>query len=122
MTAPADTTIHSALRHQAGAVIMGLEGHIDHLTAEGFMVNLKSLLASTDNPHQAVILDFSKLVFISSAGLRVLIVAAQDAKKLGRKLAVAGAQPMVQEVFSISRLQLIMPCYLDVAAACEALA
>jgi anti-sigma B factor antagonist/stage II sporulation protein AA (anti-sigma F factor antagonist) len=35
--------------------------------------------------------------------------------------AVAALQPLVQEVFAISRFNLIMPCYVSVEAACKVL-
>lgn len=108
-------------RESLGAIIATVEGHIDHLNADGFMISLRQLLAREEDAGRPLVLDFSKVVFISSAGLRGLIVGAQEARQRGRKMAVAAAQPMVQEVFSISRLQLILPCYLEVGDACGAL-
>jgi hypothetical protein len=35
--------------------------------------------------------------------------------------AIAALQPLVQEVFAISRFNLIVPCYLSVDAACKVL-
>lgn len=104
-----------------GAIVATVEGHIDHIHADGFMISLRQLLAREEDAGKPLVLDFSRVVFIASAGLRGLIVGAQEARQLGRKMAVAAAQPMVQEVFSISRLQLILPCYLKVDDACEAL-
>jgi len=57
--------------------------------------------------------------YISSAGLRVLMIASRRAKAQQGVFAIAALQPMVQEVFAISRFNLIVPCYVTVDAACK---
>ena len=56
----------------------------------------------TDPDSTWLLFDFSELDYISSAGLRVVLVAAKRLKPLGGKLAVYGMQPQVKEVFEIS--------------------
>lgn len=49
-----------------------------------------------------IALDFSLLDYISSAGLRVVLVLAKRLKQAGGKLVLFGLQPNVREVFDIS--------------------
>jgi hypothetical protein len=57
-----------------------------------------------------------------SAGLRVLMMAARQAKAQMRHVSPwPRCTPLVQEVFTISRFNLIVPCYATVDAACEVL-
>ena len=49
-----------------------------------------------------VALDFSQLDYISSAGLRVVLVLAKRLKQAEGKLVLFGLQPHVREVFEIS--------------------
>ena len=56
------------------------------------------LLRLLDGDAQSVELDFSNIEFLSSAGLRVLLVAANLAEKKGGTLQLSGARPEIREV------------------------
>ena len=49
-----------------------------------------------------LLLDFRDLVYISSAGLRAVLVAAAEMTAQGGKLVIASPSPQVAEVFDIS--------------------
>ncbi len=49
-----------------------------------------------------VVFDFREVNYISSAGLRALLLAARKAKTAGGGVAVFGLQPDVEEVFTIA--------------------
>lgn len=53
-------------------------------------------------------LDFAGVDYISSAGLRVLMLAAKQAKAQGGFLALAAVQPLVQEILEISKFTLVL--------------
>jgi anti-sigma B factor antagonist/stage II sporulation protein AA (anti-sigma F factor antagonist) len=72
------------------------------------------IVAPRDTP---ILLDFSGVDYISSAGLRVLMMASRRSKAQKGTFAIAAMQPMVQEVFAISRFNLIVPCYASVESA-----
>ena len=76
---------------------VALEGRLDTTTAPELEQALKeSMDAATE-----LTLDFSKLDYISSAGLRVLLAAHKAmAKKSGMK--VVNANEMVKEVFDVT--------------------
>lgn len=106
-------------REQAGVLIVSVSGRIDHNASEEFTLALEPLLKSCAQGHPALLLDFSGVEYISSAGLRVLMIASRRAKAQQGVFAIAALRPLVQEVFAISRFNLIVPCYTSVDAACQ---
>ena len=58
-----------------------------------------------------VVLDLSGVEYISSVGLRVLMLASKQAKAQGCALGVCGLQPVVREIFEISRFNLVLPVF-----------
>ena len=60
------------------------------------------ILAQVTGGARKVVLDLTALDYISSAGLRVLLVTAKRLKQAGGKLVLAGMQPHVREVFDVS--------------------
>lgn len=76
---------------------VALEGRLDTTTAPELEQSLKESLESTND----LTLDFSKLDYISSAGLRVLLSAHKAmAKKGGMK--VVNVNEVVNEVFDVT--------------------
>jgi anti-anti-sigma factor len=58
-----------------------------------------------------VVIDLTGVEYISSVGLRVLMAASKEAKTHGRTLAVCGLQPVVREIFEISRFNLVLKVF-----------
>ena len=76
---------------------IALEGRLDTMTAPDLETELKASM----NGAEALVLDFSKLDYISSAGLRVLLSAHKAmAGKGGMK--VIHVNEIVQEVFDVT--------------------
>ncbi len=80
-----------------GRVCYALEGRLDTTTAPDLEKELKSVLDSAD----ALTMDFSKLDYISSAGLRVLLSAHKAMSKKGG-MKVTHVNEVVQEVFDVT--------------------
>lgn len=76
---------------------LALEGRLDTTTSPELEKELKASMDGADS----LVLDFSKLEYISSAGLRVLLSAhkAMDGKG---GMTVANANEIVQEVFDVT--------------------
>ncbi len=108
-------------REQAGVLVVSVSGRIDHAISEEFTRALEPLLNNCCQGNPALLLDFSGVAYISSAGLRVLMMASRQAKAQRGSFAIAALTPLVQEVFTISRFNLIVPCYTTVEAACKVL-
>lgn len=60
------------------------------------------LIRQIDNGENKLVLDLNGLDYISSAGLRVMLLVAKRLKQKGGALALCNIQPHVREVFDIS--------------------
>jgi anti-sigma B factor antagonist/stage II sporulation protein AA (anti-sigma F factor antagonist) len=104
----------------ADVVVLSPRGRIDHVTAEELRTALAPHLARCGDGQDHVVLDFAAVDYISSAGLRVLMLAAKQAKAQSGFLAVAAVQPLVQEILEISKFTLVLrtlPSVRDAVAA-----
>lgn len=102
-----------------GAILVKADGRIDMSNAEAFRESLVSSVAAAKS---AVIVDMAAVDYISSAGLRSLMIAFRSAKATGKGFAVAALRPLVLEIFTISRFNLVFPLYGGVREALVALA
>ena len=76
---------------------IALEGRLDTMTAPELEAELNSSLKSADS----LVLDFSNLSYISSAGLRVLLSAHKALSAKGG-MKVKNVNEIVQEVFDVT--------------------
>jgi len=81
-----------------GVVVLTLAGRLDTHSAPELQVPLLECIQSSPN----VVIDFGQIDYLSSAGLRVLLLAQKTAQAKGTKLAVANVNPDVMEVFDIT--------------------
>lgn len=96
-------------------------GHIDQAHADAFLAALREALERCKSGRTGLLLDFSGVDYISSVGLRALMLAAREARAAERELVVAGLQPLVQEIFQISRFDMVVHIHPTLDAALEAL-
>lgn len=94
-------------------VILRPAGNLDALSAPRFQEAVQPVLAETP---RRVILDLAEAPYVSSAGLRVLIVLAKEVTRQG-KLAVTGLNANVAEVFRLAGFDRIMTLCGDLEAA-----
>ena len=107
---------------QANVLVTRPAGHIDQASADDFLAALRAALASARGDGTALLLDFAAVDYISSVGLRALMLTAREAKSADVALAVAALKPLVQEIFQISRFDMVVTVQPTVAAAIVALA
>lgn len=98
-------------RRAGRVVVLAPAGRIDMGTADQLRERLIPMVTAAAKAGEAVVLDFSGVDYISSAGLRVLMLAAKEARASGGKIAVAALQPLVNEIFQISRFDKVLPCH-----------
>ncbi len=108
-------------RQLGNVLVVALQGRIDQATAEQLRLTLEPHIAScsVDAP---LILDFSGISYISSVGLRVLMLAARQVTAQHGQMAIVGLQPVVREIFQISRFDMVFKIHESVATAAAALA
>jgi len=102
-----------------GAVLLSASGRIDLSNAESFKDALSGALSKAKS---ALILDLSGVDYISSAGLRALMIAFKAGKADGKAFGIASLQPLLLEIFTISRFNLVFPMFDTVRQAVEKLA
>lgn len=85
---------------QAGEVrVLDVVGKLDTNTTPEAEIQINSLL---DSGASKLLINFNKLDYISSAGLRLLLATAKRMKKEAGDLRICCLNPTVQEVFDIS--------------------
>ena len=104
-------------RRAGRAVVLAPAGRIDMGTADQLRERLIPMVTAAAKAGESVVLDFSGVDYISSAGLRVLMLAAKEARASGGKIAVAALQPLVNEIFQISRFDMVFEIYPSVREA-----
>ena len=87
-----------------GAVIVGVSGRIDASNAAAFEQKLLALIGAGET---RLVIDCAQLQYISSAGLRVLLVATKRLSD-GGKLALASLNNQIRDVFDIAGFSSIL--------------
>ena len=86
------------LENDGPTTIISPEGRIDTVTAP----ELEDAMSKIPQDATSIKFDFAKVDYISSAGLRVLLVAQKTVKKNGGAMSIANVSPAVKDVFDIT--------------------
>ncbi|MDP3858158.1 MAG: STAS domain-containing protein [Stagnimonas sp.] len=109
--------LHATYRD--GVLLLQPQGRINHLNAEAFEAALAARQAAQAG---RLLIDLSQLEYISSAGLRILMLLSKQIVSAGGRLATAAPTPVVREILEISRFNLIFKIHPTVDAAIAAFA
>jgi len=109
--------VQIATRKLADAALVAVAGRVDHRSAGELEQALAALMAPPGKGQCAVVLDFSGVEYISSVGLRVLMVTAKQMRGQAATFAVAALQPVVAEIFAISRFDRVLVVHPDLKSA-----
>ena len=85
--------------HEAGVVVVSPQGRIDSTTSAVLERHLQGLAAAG---RTRVVVDFSGVDYISSAGLRVLLALAKRGRDLKGRVALFGLNDSVRQVFELA--------------------
>ena len=91
-----------------GILIAMLIGHIDSSNADRFQSIVESGIDAEDC---ALILDFERVFFISSAGLRISLIISRKFNESGKKFGVCALADPIRNVLAISGFDQIIPIY-----------
>jgi len=105
----------------ADVVVVAPVGRIDHATAGPFELALKPLPEPAADDREALLLDLSRVDYVSSVGLRVVMTAAKRMRAREARIAAAGLQPVVREIFEIARFNHVVELFPSVRDALRAL-
>ena len=103
---------------EIGAVrVVAVQGRIDHAHAADFQQALVPHLLECSAQGSPLVLDFGGVDYVSSIGLRALMLAAKQVKAQQGRIAIAALTPVVAEVFHISRFNLVFSVFESVETA-----
>lgn len=85
--------------HQENAIVFKITGRIDASTSSEFE---QIIFKALEEKKPLVLLSCADLEFISSSGLRVLLMAAKRLKSTDRLFGICGLNPSIREVFDVS--------------------
>ncbi|MDP8933004.1 MAG: STAS domain-containing protein [Cyanobacteriota bacterium] len=93
--------MQTVLAHKPITVIRPLD-HLNAATAGEFGRQLMTAIATPGVV--AVLVDFSEVTFIDSAGLMTLVSGLKQAKKMGRRFSICSVSPGIRMILELSQL------------------
>jgi len=105
----------------ANVVLIEVEGRIDHGTAPAFGSALLPHVEGCTGETKKLLLDLGAVNYMSSAGLRVVMIAAKGCRKQSGKMVLAALQPTIQEIFKIGRFDMVLDTFATVREALAAI-
>ncbi len=103
---------------EGGVMILLPVGRLDSTNAREFE---DIVLDHLNAGEKRLVLDFTHLTFISSSGMRVLLIAAKRLRATAGKLVLCSQSESIREIFAISGFDRIISIYKDRAGALAAL-
>jgi anti-anti-sigma factor len=106
-------------RHFANIAVAAPVGRLDQGAGDAFEQALLPLAEESQNA--GLIVDFTGVDYISSVGLRVLMLAAKATRARKARIAAVALQPIVAEIFAISRFDSVLEMFPSVRDALAAM-
>lgn len=102
-----------------GALVINVTGHIDGINAQEFHDSLNQKTQDFDN--NVVVLDCEKLSYISSAGLRSILLVARILTGKNKKFMLCSLPSSAMEVVKISGFDKVLDIHKSCSAAVAAI-
>ena len=93
---------------KGGVLTLGLSGKLDATSSKAFE---DRILAVIDAGARQLVVDLSRLDYVSSSGLRVFLLAAKRLKSANGKIVLCSLKDPVREVFDIAGFSSIFSVY-----------
>ncbi|MDR3130057.1 MAG: STAS domain-containing protein [Treponema sp.] len=95
----------SITRNQSGeTLVLSLEGRLDTSAA----LELQEELVPGFDKVKHIRLDFKRLVYVSSAGLRALLLGEKAAKAAGGKMTIANVSTEIKDIFEMTGFSYVL--------------
>ena len=95
-------------QRESETVIAKANGRIDSSNSREFHSDLEAVIAKDD---PAVVLDFEEVSYISSAGMRVILLTAKSLWSSGVEFVLCSMNGSIREIFKISGFDKIIPIH-----------
>lgn len=105
----------------ADTVVLSARGRVDHETSAGLRDALLAQVDACEADGERLVIDLGEVEYISSVGLRALMMAAKRVQAQDAVMVVARPTSVVREILEISRFHLMIRMFDDVPAALAAL-
>ena len=91
-----------------GAMVVTVMGRLDAVTAPDFERRCSEWIDQGEN---SLLVDFNQLDYISSAGLRTILVVSKKLKRNSGQICFCGARDMVLRVMHLANFTSLFPVY-----------
>src|SRR5215813_6222788 len=95
----------------ANVRLIHVEGRVDHTTVQSFQDLLLPKLTDCTGETQKALLDLSGVHYMSSAGLRVLVLASRQCQQQQGEFVLAALSPFLQRVFPITHFDTLFKVF-----------
>ena len=102
--------METTIKESGNVKIVLFDGELDSTSSSAADEELSKL---RDDGAKKVLINFEKLDFISSAGLRILLSTAQILKKVGGELRVCSLNKTIQDIFNVSGFVTLLNVFED---------
>ncbi len=109
-------TMDIKIKRMDDICVVSLIGSMDALTSEKISDSLNELI---DTGEKNIVLDITEVDFMSSAGLRTILVALKATRRIGGDLCLAGAQTRPARFLKLSGFVSLLRAYTSVDEAVE---
>jgi len=93
---------------QGEASILALSGRLDAVTSKAFE---EKVHAAIESGARRLVVDLARLEYVSSSGLRVLLLAAKQLRGMDGDIRLCSLQDHVQQVFDLAGFSSILSIY-----------
>lgn len=93
-----------ATKVENGTLFVELEGRLDTITSQ----ELANALPQEKRANLDLDLDFQKLQYVSSAGLRLLVLFKKEAQATNNKMVIRNINEVVKEIFTVTGFNKIL--------------
>lgn len=100
------------------ATVATITGKLDGVTAVEVQKKLFSLL---QEGHKKLIIDVQTVDYLSSAGMRTLLLVAKRAKEVSASICLINVSPQLSEIFEITGFLPVLTIYKDLDTALKSL-
>ena len=96
------------VQRQSSNLALVTHGRVDGANASAFQAALQEAIEDSD---EGVVLDLENLTYISSAGLRSILLVAREIQNSGKRFAVCSLTGQVKEVFEVGGFDKFLPIH-----------